>query len=440
MTPEIESLFRDVDQAKPDMRATWAYLVNHDSGSKNKAAVDALQAFAAHTLKKCGFSVRFHEYEEAGNLLVAERGDMTKPFICLVGHLDTVFPDGEAAERPFTIRDGIVTGPGCLDMKGGITILLSAIRILAARGWDRHPVKILISGDEETAHRGSKAARDLVEEASGGFVGLNLDTGFADGSVVLGRKGYAVYRVEVSGVGAHAGNNPEDGRSAIIELAHKMIDINDLADHEAGTLINVGVMGGGTVPNAIPDKAWCTVDVRFTKAAEMERVKRAMAELETKRYIEGTETKAELKVDIPAMERTEASEALFARVNDLAVSCGQGFRCRRGCRRISLLFRFLRRNLLILPFRGQRHRIRFFPFAQHQCVEIDDTVQMRPAFEPHIEERPHIFRDRRCFLKVNRHRLVFSEMLLNSDPRRIVHRFRVHEERRGGERKREPLI
>lgn len=150
MTPEIESLFRDVDQAKPDMRATWAYLVNHDSGSKNKAAVDALQAFAAHTLKKCGFSVRFHEYEEAGNLLVAERGDMTKPFICLVGHLDTVFPDGEAAERPFTIRDGIVTGPGCLDMKGGITILLSAIRILAARGWDRHPLKILISGDEET--------------------------------------------------------------------------------------------------------------------------------------------------------------------------------------------------------------------------------------------------------------------------------------------------
>ena len=64
MTPEIESLFRDVDQAKPDMRATWAYLVNHDSGSKNKAAVDALQAFAAHTLKKCGFSVRFHEYPE----------------------------------------------------------------------------------------------------------------------------------------------------------------------------------------------------------------------------------------------------------------------------------------------------------------------------------------------------------------------------------------
>lgn len=78
MTPEIESLFRDVDQAKPDMRATWAYLVNHDSGSKNKAAVDALQAFAAHTLKKCGFSVRFHEYEEAGNLLVAERGGYDK--------------------------------------------------------------------------------------------------------------------------------------------------------------------------------------------------------------------------------------------------------------------------------------------------------------------------------------------------------------------------
>lgn len=322
MNERLTELFSRVDELKPEMRATWAYLVDRDCGSQNKAGIDSLGRAVKQFLEKCGFSVRFHEYEEAGNLLVAEKGDTTKPFICLVGHLDTVFPDGTSLDRPLILRDGKATGAGCLDMKGGITILLYAMKILAERGWDRYPVKILLAGDEEVAHRNSHAAYDLVEEARGGIMGFNFETGFLDDSVILGRMGYILYRVEVDGVSAHAGNNPEDGRSAILELAHKMIEISALADHSQGTLINVGVMGGGTVANAIPDKAWCVVDIRFMKAAEADRVKAGMDAIAARTVIEGTKTMLEKKVDIPAMERTEASEALFEKVNAIAKEAG----------------------------------------------------------------------------------------------------------------------
>ena len=318
----LKKLFARVEELKPEMRATWAYLVDRDCGSANKAGVDSLGISVRHFLEKCGFSVRFHEYEKAGNLLVAERGDMRKPFICLVGHLDTVFPDGASVERPLVFRNGIVTGAGCLDMKGGVTILLYAMKILAEQGWERYPVKILLAGDEEVAHRSSTAPRDLIEESRGALMGFNFETRFLDDSVILGRMGYLLYRVEVEGVSAHAGNNPEDGRSAIMELARKMIEIDALADHAEGTLINVGVMGGGTVANAIPDKAWCVVDIRFTKADEAERVKKAMAAIAGQAFIEGTRTVLEKKVDIPAMERTEASERLFEKVEAIAEAAG----------------------------------------------------------------------------------------------------------------------
>ncbi len=322
MTPELSALFARVDDIRPEMMSVWSYLVNQDSGTKNKAKVDELEAAVQRYLERSGFAVRYHEYENAGNLLVAERGDTSQPFVCLVGHLDTVFADGTAADRPFTVRDGRVTGPGSLDMKGGVTVMLSALQILNEAGWKRYPVKVLLAGDEEVAHRGSNAAHDLVEEARGALFGLNFETSFNDNRVVLGRKGYGVYKVEVSGIGAHAGNNPEDGRSAILELARKIPEMEALADHAAGTLINVGVMGGGTVPNAIPEKAWCTVDVRYTKTSEIERVKAGFTEMCSRAYVDGTKMKAELTVDIPAMERTAASEVLFEKVNAIAQDAG----------------------------------------------------------------------------------------------------------------------
>ena len=319
---DVVQLFDKVDQNREAMVDTWKLLVDRDCGSENKAGVDGVGRDVKDFLEKCGFKVWFHEYEKAGNMLVAEYGDASKPFIVLTGHMDTVFGDGTAAARPFTIKDGKVTGPGVLDMKGGVTILLYAVRFLLEAGYNRYRIKIILAGDEEVAHGNSTASADYEKEAKGAVMGFNLETGFVDNSVVIERKGVAQYLFEVDGVGAHAGNNPEDGRSAVEELAHKILDIQAETDWQEGTTVNCGVIAGGTVANAVPEHAWVKVDVRFKTTAGMERIEKAFQKIAKKQYVESTTTCCKKLVVFPPMERLESSEKLFERAEAIAEKYG----------------------------------------------------------------------------------------------------------------------
>lgn len=319
---DVVQLFDKVDQNREAMVDTWKLLVDRDCGSGNKAGVDGVGRDVKDFLEKCGFKVWFHEYEKAGNMLVAEYGDASKPFIVLTGHMDTVFGDGTAAARPFTIKDGKVTGPGVLDMKGGVTILLYAVRFLLEAGYSRYRIKIILAGDEEVAHGNSTASADYEKEAKGAVMGFNLETGFVDNSVVIERKGVAQYLFEVDGVGAHAGNNPEDGRSAVEELAHKILDIQAETDWQEGTTVNCGVIAGGTVANAVPEHAWVKVDVRFKTTAGMERIEKAFQKIAKKQYVESTTTCCKKLVVFPPMERLESSEKLFERAEAIAEKYG----------------------------------------------------------------------------------------------------------------------
>ena len=319
---DVVQLFDKVDQNREAMVDTWKLLVDRDCGSGNKAGVDGVGRDVKDFLEKCGFKVWFHEYEKAGNMLVAEYGDASKPFIVLTGHMDTVFGDGTAAARPFTIKDGKVTGPGVLDMKGGVTILLYAVRFLLEAGYNRYRIKIILAGDEEVAHGNSTASADYEKEAKGAIMGFNLETGFVDNSVVIERKDVAQYLFEVDGVGAHAGNNPEDGRSAVEELAHKILDIQAETDWQEGTTVNCGVIAGGTVANAVPEHAWVKVDVRFKTTAGMERIEKAFQKIAKKQYVESTTTCCKKLVVFPPMERLESSEKLFERAEAIAEKYG----------------------------------------------------------------------------------------------------------------------
>ena len=319
---DVVQLFDKVDQNREAMVDTWKLLVDRDCGSGNKAGVDGVGRDVKDFLEKCGFKVWFHKYEKAGNMLVAEYGDASKPFIVLTGHMDTVFGDGTAAARPFTIKDGKVTGPGVLDMKGGVTILLYAVRFLLEAGYNRYRIKIILAGDEEVAHGNSTASADYEKEAKGAVMGFNLETGCVDNSVVIERKGVAQYLFEVDGVGAHAGNNPEDGRSAVEELAHKILDIQAETDWQEGTTVNCGVIAGGTVANAVPEHAWVKVDVRFKTTAGMERIEKAFQKIAKKQYVESTTTCCKKLVVFPPMERLESSEKLFERAEAIAEKYG----------------------------------------------------------------------------------------------------------------------
>jgi len=314
-----EQAFSFIDHHREEMLILWRDLVNHDSGNGDKAGIDLLQVKLKNFLECLGAKVKLVEFEQAGNMLIAEIGceRKTDPVIFL-GHIDTVFSKGEAEKRPFTIIDGKAFGPGVLDMKGGVVAFLYAIKALQAVNVSHRPIKIILAGDEENGHQKSSAAAVIEQEATGAIAAFNCETGFVDDAIVVGRKGVATFTMETFGIAAHVGNNPEIGRSAIVEIAHKVLAIEKLTNWQAGILFNVGVIEGGTVANATPDYAKIKIDVRFTREVDIPVFRRQLQKIADQTYVEGTTTKLKLGVCFKPMDTTAGVKELFSLVQETA--------------------------------------------------------------------------------------------------------------------------
>lgn len=317
--------FQFIDDHRQGMLALWQELVNTESGSANKPGIDAVAARIRQVLDQAGGVTKTVEMAKAGNMLVGEigAGRGTAP-VLFMGHMDTVFSTGTVAKRPFTITDGTAYGPGVLDMKGGIVAALFAMQALQAAGYDTRPLKMILAGDEEVAHVNSNAAEVFMVEAKGAVAAFNCETGFMDDAIVVGRKGTAVFELEVSGVAVHAGNEPENGRSAILEIAHKVIDIQNLTNWETGTTFNVGVIQGGTVPNAVPGQAKIVVDIRYLEPELLPEIRRQLQEVAAKNYVKDTTTTLTEVPGIAPMKTTPAVEDLFAVVKKTYAEMGLG--------------------------------------------------------------------------------------------------------------------
>ncbi|HWR39957.1 MAG TPA: M20 family metallopeptidase [Patescibacteria group bacterium] len=320
-----QDAFQYIDSHRDEMLRLWEELVNTDSGSDQKDGVDQLQNRIKTILEAEGAAVRLVEYAQAGNTLIGEiGGGRQKPAAIFLGHIDTVFKKGTAEKRPFTIRDGRAYGPGVLDMKGGVVAFLYAIKALNAAGFSERPLKVLVAGDEETGHTGTDAGEVFCREAAGAAAAFNCETGFVDDAIVVGRKGVAQFMLEVKGKAAHVGNDPENGRSAIVEIAHKLLAIEKLTDWESGTSFNVGVIEGGTVPNATPDYAKIKIDIRFTADSAIPAFTRQLQEIAERTYVEGTTTVLTPGASFKPMETTSGVERLFQLVKETYVELGFG--------------------------------------------------------------------------------------------------------------------
>jgi glutamate carboxypeptidase len=196
-----------------------------------------------------------------------------EPRVLLIGHHDTVFPLGTVGVRPFTRRDGRVTGPGVFDMKGGIVLAVHAVASLGGH----EGVELLITADEEV---GSGASRALIEAraAACGSV-LVLEPAADGGALKTGRKGTGTFEVTVHGRAAHAGLEPEKGVNALVEAARQVLAIAALADPGRGTTVTPTVARAGTADNVVPAEATIRVDVRVTELDEAARIDAAMAAL-----------------------------------------------------------------------------------------------------------------------------------------------------------------
>jgi glutamate carboxypeptidase len=243
--------------------------VEIESPSDNKLAGDRMGALLAGRFEALGGRARVHRAEEfADNLQINFLGrEKIKP-VLLLGHFDTVYPMGTLANMPCRIADGRLHGPGVLDMKSGIALMLSAIEAL--KTWHSglpRPVTVFLVSDEEVGSSSSRKITEALARESAAVFVLEPAAG-TNGAVKTARKGVGDYTLTVKGVAAHAGLDPGKGHSAILELARQITAISKLNDLKHGISINPGVIRGGTRTNVIAAEAVAEIDIRIKQAKQ----------------------------------------------------------------------------------------------------------------------------------------------------------------------------
>lgn len=287
--PRVEQAEGLMQQFLDDLQA----IVNIDSGTYTPAGVNRVGAYLQERFQACGFSTAIDRQEQYGDHLIATHSGSapTGPRLLLIGHMDTVFSEGEVAKRPFAIgqRNGmrIATGPGVLDMKSGILIGLYGLRLLIERQQASYrQVTFVCNSDEEI---GSPSSKPLIQElAKDADAVLVLEPGRAENTIVSSRKGCGQYRIEVHGLSAHAGVEPQKGRNAILELSYQVQRMQAINGTIPGATLNVGIIHGGERTNIVPDYAYFEMDARVTSTESIAALEAAIQKAAAKTALSGT--------------------------------------------------------------------------------------------------------------------------------------------------------
>jgi glutamate carboxypeptidase len=322
---ELAALHDAVAAAEPAFLADLERLVNIDCGSYTKAGVDEVGRWTAGRLRELGFEVESHPNDRGlGETVVGtlEGADPDGPTLLLIGHMDTVFDPGTAAERPFTIADGVAHGPGVTDMKSGLLAGLYAIAALRSvlGGVPLARLVFVANPDEEIGSPvSSPLIRALAPDADACLV---LECARANGDIVSSRKGTLDAVITVHGRAAHAGVEPEKGRSAILEAARLVTDLHALNGRWPGVTVNVGVIGGGSRPNVVAERCRMEVDVRAVDRAGLEAAEAAIRELCAATVVPDVSVELEEAARHWPMEKLERSGRLVGHVLGLAAGLG----------------------------------------------------------------------------------------------------------------------
>jgi glutamate carboxypeptidase len=301
--------------------STIRELVEIESPSDNKAAVDRVADAVAQKFSELGGEVRIHPAKDFGNHLQADfpGKSSTKP-VLLLGHYDTVYPLGTLANMPCRNVDNKLTGPGVLDMKSGIALMLHALAALQAwHGGLPRPVTVFLVSDEEVGSDTSRAITESLAKKAAAVLVLEPSYG-SQGAAKTARKGVGEYLVKVTGKASHAGLDFQKGVNAILELARQIEKISSFTDLKKGLTVNVGIVSGGSRTNVVPAEASAQVDVRIARmkdAAGIDKKMRSLRNFNRKCKLEITGG-----INRPPMERTAGVAALYAQAVAIARDLG----------------------------------------------------------------------------------------------------------------------
>jgi glutamate carboxypeptidase len=298
-------------------------LVEIESPSNNKQAGDCIAAVLAAKFEALGGRTQLHCSDDFGDSLQIDfdgigLGSANREPVLLLGHYDTVYPLGTLARMPCTIESGRLRGPGVLDMKSGIALMLHAIGALQAwHGTVPRPVTVFLVSDEEVGSHSSRKITEALAKKSAGVLVLEPAAGLR-GAVKTARKGVGEYTLSVQGVAAHAGLDPGKGHSAIVELARQIPILAKLNNLREGVSVNPGVIGGGTRTNVIAAEAWVAIDVRIRRAKQASALDRKL------RSLKPFDKKCKLEliggINRLPMERTAGVAALYEKARAIAES------------------------------------------------------------------------------------------------------------------------
>ena len=315
---QTQALYEAVEAQWEWFHSRLRKLVETESPSDNKAAVDAAVSLVRGWAQQLGGRVKLHKQREFGDILELRFGptrSSRKP-ILLLGHLDTVWPLGTLKTMPWREDATRIYGPGVLDMKAGVVMALTAIRALKEAGVKR-PIILLLNSDEEVGSPVSRPITERLARTSEAALVLEPAQGLA---CKTARKGVGDYRLEVTGVASHSGVDFERGHSAVLELARLLQKVATFTDLRIGRTVNPGVIGGGTRSNVIAANAWAEVDVRIGRASDAPKLDRLFRSLKCQdRACKLTITGG---LNRPPMERKPGTVALYKRARKLAAELG----------------------------------------------------------------------------------------------------------------------
>lgn len=301
-----------LDSARAEQAAylqTLKQLVDVDTGTGQAPGLKSVSQLLVQRLKALGAEVRTQSASPSAgdNIVGTFKGTGSRSFLLMV-HYDTVFLPGTAAKRPFRVEGERAYGPGVADAKGGVAMILHALKLLQDERFDGFgTVTVLFNPDEETGSSGSKALiAELAREHDYVFSYEPPDTD----AVTVATNGINGLLLEVKGKSSHAGSAPEAGRNAAIELAHQLLQLKDLGDPSKGTTVNWTMLRAGDKRNIIPDSATAEADMRYSDPSESERVLADAQRLIRQPLIEGTETQVRLDKGRPPLAKNAGSQSL----------------------------------------------------------------------------------------------------------------------------------
>ncbi len=265
-------------------------IVNIDSGTGQKEGINEIMKYLVQWLEEIGLSVQLHDSEGFGQNLVARVRGKGEMRLLLVGHLDTVYAAGAATSKPFQVRDGLAYGAGVIDMKSGVLMGMYSLRALLESGFDQFgEIIVVFNNDEEVGSAGSgPLLREIAQQVD---VGLVLEASRSAEVITKSRKGADKYVMEITGIPAHSGAEPHKGRSAVIELAHKMIAIHTLNMLYPGVTFNVTRLSSSEPLNIVPEVARCHISVRAFNEQGLSMAAKALEQIATGCSIPDTRTK-----------------------------------------------------------------------------------------------------------------------------------------------------